>query len=192
MDHIFLAISWIIFCLLHSLLASLRFKRKAEKLLGKKYSSYRLIYTLFAFMSFIAVMIFQISISSFFIFIPNLLTIIAGCLLALPGLVLMGLSIHKYFLRLTGLYWLLNNESEKILYRNGIHKYVRHPLYLGTFLFIWGLFIVVPYLSLLIANIIITTYTLIGIRMEELKLQIEFGDSYKQYQQEVPMIIPKS
>jgi len=47
-----------------------------------------------------------------------------------------------------------------------------------------------PILSLLIVNIIITAYTLIGIRFEENKLVLEFGESYKEYQRKVPMIIP--
>jgi protein-S-isoprenylcysteine O-methyltransferase Ste14 len=68
---------------------------------------------------------------------------------------------------------------------------VRHPLYAGTFIFIWGLFILVPSLSLLISNTIITIYTLIGLRFEEQKLEKEFGDAYKTYKQKVPMIIPK-
>ena len=67
---------------------------------------------------------------------------------------------------------------------------VRHPLYFGTFVFIWGFFIVLPYLSLLICNLVVTIYTLIGIRFEEAKLEKEFGESYKQYKAQVPMIIP--
>ena len=73
----------------------------------------------------------------------------------------------------------------------GIHNYVRHPLYAGTFLFIWGLLLLLPYWSLLIADSIITLYTLIGIRFEENKLVREFGKPYEEYQNEVPMIIPR-
>ena len=71
-----------------------------------------------------------------------------------------------------------------------IHKLVRHPLYLGTFTFIWGLWLLFPTLSLLIANFIITVYTLIGIRFEEKKLVELFGENYTRYQQSVPKILP--
>jgi protein-S-isoprenylcysteine O-methyltransferase Ste14 len=64
-------------------------------------------------------------------------------------------------------------------------------LYLGTFIFAWGIFILYPTLSILIAVSIITIYTLIAIQFEEKKLVKEFGEVYKEYQRRVPMIIPR-
>jgi protein-S-isoprenylcysteine O-methyltransferase Ste14 len=72
----------------------------------------------------------------------------------------------------------------------GIHRYVRHPLYLGTFLAIWGGFLMYPVLSLFVSNIVITLYTLIGIRFEEKKLVQEFGPAYEKYKEQVPKLIP--
>jgi protein-S-isoprenylcysteine O-methyltransferase Ste14 len=72
----------------------------------------------------------------------------------------------------------------------GLHKYVRHPLYLGTFMFIWGLFLIFPWWSGLIACVIITGYTLIAIKYEEQKLLLEFGKEYETYKSKVPMILP--
>ena len=72
----------------------------------------------------------------------------------------------------------------------GVHRYVRHPLYLGTFLALWGGFLLHPSAALLISNAITTTYTLIGIRLEEAKLLREFGAPYRHYQQQVPMLLP--
>jgi methanethiol S-methyltransferase len=100
------------------------------------------------------------------------------------------LNIFKYFLQLSGVKWLVATNVEAKLERKGLHGYVRHPLYLSTFLFIWALWIAYPYLSLLIANIIITLYTLIALKFEEDKLLGEFGEEYRQYQREVPMIWP--
>ena len=73
---------------------------------------------------------------------------------------------------------------------DGIHKYVRHPLYLGTLLFIWGLFFICPMLNNLIAVIIITLYVFAGIIFEEKKLLQQFGTSYTDYISSVPMIFP--
>lgn len=92
---------------------------------------------------------------------------------------------------LSGLRSLVQEENYSELHISGIHRYVRHPLYLGTFLFIWGLFIVFPTLSLLISNSVITIYTLIGIKLEEKKLVLEFKEQYKAYQKTVPKLIPK-
>jgi protein-S-isoprenylcysteine O-methyltransferase Ste14 len=68
---------------------------------------------------------------------------------------------------------------------------MRHPLYLGTFLFLWGLWLLFPTVSLLLANIVITGYTLYAIRLEEEKLVAEFGEQYIRYQQQVPKLIPR-
>ena len=45
-------------------------------------------------------------------------------------------------------------------------------------------------LSDIVVNTILTLYILIGTRLEENKLVMEFGDPYVKYQQEVPMFIP--
>jgi len=72
----------------------------------------------------------------------------------------------------------------------GIHRFVRHPLYSGTILFVWGLFFVFPMLNNLIAVVLLTLYVLIGIGFEEKKLLKEFGRSYREYMSHVPKLIP--
>jgi protein-S-isoprenylcysteine O-methyltransferase Ste14 len=47
-----------------------------------------------------------------------------------------------------------------------------------------------PVLSLFVSNIVITLYTLIGIRFEEKKLVQEFGPAYEKYKEQVPKLIP--
>jgi protein-S-isoprenylcysteine O-methyltransferase Ste14 len=107
------------------------------------------------------------------------------------GAAIMLICIKKYFLSLSGLKSLFANKVVANELRiDGIHKYVRHPLYLGTFIFIWGGFLLLPLLSLLISISIITIYTLIGIRLEEEKLLAEFGETYRKYILLTPMIIP--
>jgi len=94
-------------------------------------------------------------------------------------------------MQLSGLKGLIENRTNNELMITGIHKIVRHPLYAGTFIFIWGLLVIFPVASLLIADTIITLYTLIGLRFEEMKLEREFGEAYKSYKRNVPMLIPK-
>jgi protein-S-isoprenylcysteine O-methyltransferase Ste14 len=94
-------------------------------------------------------------------------------------------------MQLSGLRWLSRGKVSSKLEVNGLHRYVRHPLYLGTFVFLWGWFLLYPSLSFLICCSFITIYTLIGLRFEEKKLIKEFGDEYVQYQKKVPRLIPK-
>ncbi len=72
----------------------------------------------------------------------------------------------------------------------GIHRFVRHPLYSGTILFVWGLFFIFPTLNNVIAVILLTLYVLVGINFEEKKLIKEFGKRYQEYILNVPMLIP--
>ena len=190
-NHIILAAAWTCYCILHSLLASIWFKGKAQNLLKDGYRHYRLFYALFAFIGFVVIILFQVSIVSPPLYKVTMTSKIIGGIIGLTGLVIMLFCIKKYFMQLSGLKELIQNRTANELMITGIHKKVRHPLYAGTFIFIWGLMVFFPYPSLLIANIIITTYTLIGIRFEENKLEKEFGAAYKKYKKEVPMLIPK-
>lgn len=70
----------------------------------------------------------------------------------------------------------------------GVYRWVRHPLYLGTLAAIW----LTPSMThdhLLFAEIM-TAYVLIGMRLEERGLVRRFGEAYRQYQGEVPMLLP--
>ena len=184
--HIILAFLWILYCFLHSLIASSAFKNIAKKWMNKSFAQFRLLYNLFAAIGFIAIVFYQSTMKSSLLYDPRLLLQSLAIAVAVCGLILMAVCVVKYFKGLSG----LQKEPGGMLMIKGIHQWVRHPLYLGTFLFIWGGFIAYPLLSLFLSNSIITIYTLIGIRFEEKKLVAEFGDAYKAYQRKVPMIIP--
>ena len=74
---------------------------------------------------------------------------------------------------------------------DGIHRYMRHPLYSGTILFVCGLFFIFPYLNNFIAVALLILYVLIGIYFEEKKLIREFGPQYQDYILKVPMLVPR-
>ena len=179
---------WVAYCIVHSVLASEWIKKKLRSRM-KNYKWFRLWYTLLAFVSLFAVIYYQVTIATIELFHSSNLFLIAGIIISGSGLILMLVCIRKYFMSLSGLRSLFFENFSNELQIKGIHRYVRHPLYLGTFVFIWGLLLLFPYLSLLIATSIITVYTLIGIELEEQKLILEFGDDYRRYQKKVPKLI---
>jgi methanethiol S-methyltransferase len=189
-NHIILAILWIVYGVLHSVLAATNVKQWAQHTLHIPAAYYRIVYTLFAFISLVLLVWFQLSLPTTDVFPTNRFSIAAGWLIGIPGLVLMAVCIRKYFFSLSGLRSLFVENAKQPLEITGIHRFVRHPLYLGTFLFIWGLFILFPQLSLLISNAIITGYTLVGMGLEEKKLIRDFGQDYRRYQEKVPRLIP--
>jgi len=159
-------------------------------MLGKKYKYYRLFYTLFAFLFLVWLIYFQIRVATIRLYGSTVFVLIAGSVVSLCGLALMLICIKKYFMSLSGLLSLVREATHSSLMVSGIHRYIRHPLYLGTFAFIWGLFLLWPFLSLLVANGVITVYTLMAIKLEEDKLVVEYGESYTQYRKDVPMLLP--
>jgi protein-S-isoprenylcysteine O-methyltransferase Ste14 len=189
LNHVILAALWIIYCVLHSVMASEGIKKKLRRKM-KNYKWYRLWYTLFAFVFLVVIVDYQVMMPTIELFNRSYFSFILGFVVSFAGSVLMLVCIQKYFMSLSGLRSLIVENFSNQLQVTGVHKYVRHPLYLGTFLFIWGLFLLLPFLSLCIANVVITLYTLIGIELEEQKLVLEFGEDYRQYQREVPKIIP--
>ena len=189
--HILLAILWILYGVLHSVLASLAIKNPVQKKWPGMYRYYRLCYTIFSFISLGALLWFQFSLDSFLLFQRTGLTNTIGLIIGIFGMVLMVHCIKKYFFSLSGIRSLVTDDDGAVLQISGIHRYVRHPLYLGTFAFVWGIFIFYPALSWLIATVVLTGYTLIGIRLEEKKLLTIFGGQYRRYQEEVPMLIPR-
>ena len=188
-EHVLLAVIWISYCLVHSLLASNTVKKYALQVLRTNYKFYRPAYSILAFVSLGLLLWYHFLITGSYLFHWNL-RFIPGIILSLPGVIMMIVCIRKYFYELSGLQALQNESNKNTLQQKGLHKYVRHPLYLGTLLFIWGLFIIFPYLNNLIACLIITIYTVIGIELEEKKLREEFGDVYREYSKKVPRLIP--
>ena len=64
---------------------------------------------------------------------------------------------------------------------------MRHPMYFALIIYLW---FQTTKLADIVVNIVLTVYVIIGTILEEKKLVLEFGESYIQYQNEVPMIIP--
>jgi len=160
--------------------------------MGPAYKYYRFIYSVFALVTLTLVVWFQYSIESPFLFVSMIYVYFPGIIAALSGLCIMVICINKYFYEQSGLQAIQSSQVKNTLQQTGLHKYVRHPLYLGTLLFIWGLFLIFPLMSNIIAATIITMYVLIGIRLEEKKLKLQFGESYTDYVKKVPRLIPKT
>lgn len=189
--HLLLVLLWVVYCVLHSVLANESVKAFFKRKWGRYFQYYRLGYNVVALAGLILVVWYGVSIETVQLFRQTLLTWSAGGLIGSIGFVLMLVCIIKYFPGLSGLFTLQQKSISNELIISGVHRFVRHPLYLGTFLFLWGLVILLPFLNLLISTLVITVYTLIGMRFEENKLVKQFGEEYKAYQKMVPRIIPR-
>ena len=70
-----------------------------------------------------------------------------------------------------------------------LYRLVRHPLHLGTMTVLWA----TPTMTVghLLFAVVMTIYIVIGIHYEERDLVRHFGDSYREYQRETPMLLPR-
>jgi len=182
-----LIVLWLLFGISHSLLADLRVKNALYRTFSFTPTSFRVFYNLFAFVFLTALLYLQIVIPGTLLFERTVLTESLAFLVGSVGAIIMVLCVFKYFKQLSGIF---RESVTPKLETGGLHQLVRHPLYLGTILFIAGLLLYFPYLKNAIAAVIITAYTIIGTFFEERKLLKTFGKAYGKYQEEVPMIFP--
>ena len=188
--HWLLIIFWIIYYIVHSVLAATSVKTFFKKTCGKYFRYYRIAYSIVSTITLLWLLYYQYSFRSPLLINSKALKYFSFVLLVAPGMLIMLICIKKYFLLLSGVRSIFTPTPAAELKADGIHRYVRHPLYSGTILFVWGLFFIFPFLNNLIAVVLLTLYVLIGISFEEKKLAKEFGKKYDEYMFQVPKLIP--
>ncbi|MDB5231400.1 MAG: hypothetical protein JWN76_2205 [Chitinophagaceae bacterium] len=185
--YLVLILLWLVFCLLHSVLALPGLKDFVKNCAPKLFPHYRLLYNIFAFVNLGILLWYQYSFTSEYLLTSSqVVKIVAGIILTVGGTI-MCYCIYQYFPVLSGLKKIENNKT---LIITGPNKFVRHPLYFGTLIFIYGLFLFFPSISNLIAITAVTIYVMIGIEYEEKKLNKEFGEDYRAYSSKVKKLFP--
>ena len=190
-EHFMYAGAWLSFGVLHSILASQRAKELLKPTLR---SAYRLAYNIVAMFHVGLILVLGHVLlgaqSSPFAYADAL----GGLAMAarVLGLIVIVVSLTQYDVgRFSGLTPLLRAESsadeEATLHVAGLHRYVRHPLYLGVYIFAWAN--ASGELELATA-LWISLYLLIGTHFEERRLVARFGDAYVAYREAVPALLP--
>lgn len=108
----------------------------------------------------------------------------------LAGWAVMLVSARFYDLgRLGGLSQLRHPDrpADEELRRDGPHAWVRHPLYAGAFLILWGAALSPLGLATAVWG---SVYLLVGTYCEERRLLARYGQDYAAYRAEVPAFIP--
>lgn len=187
MDYIYLTLYWTAYYALHSYLASDRVKQYAFSRLGNE-NSWRIIYTVISTVGILFLFFKMATIIEDPLWPENTLIKFVSFVCITYGLIIIKLSFKNQSVRV-----FLTKEdrfTKSTLKTSGIYAKVRHPLYSGTILIFLGLFLFIPKISTAIALAITLLYLAVGIRLEEKKLILKFGDKYVSYKKEVPALIP--
>jgi protein-S-isoprenylcysteine O-methyltransferase Ste14 len=191
-DLALLALGWIAYFALHSLLASLAVKRAVAARWPRVVPAYRLGYNAIA---------------------VALVAPLVVWTLAHPGAALWrwsgawgwvadGLAL----LALIGVAWTLRDydgseflglrqwrdrearvEDQERLHLSALHRFVRHPWYSLGLVLVWTRDMDA---ARLVAALLATGYILIGLRLEERKLLEYHGERYRAYRARVPALVP--
>ncbi len=194
--HLIYALAWASFGAVHSILAGGGAKYRLAHLFG---AYYRLSYNLLAVFYIAAVWTLGTRLleggQPFDLDEPTR----AGLLgLSILGWIVLLLALREYDLgRFSGLTQIRARRlggpensadaDDEPLITGGLHRFVRHPLYLGAYMIlsagavndfglataVWG-----------------SVYLFIGARFEERRLVTLYGEAYRDYQSRVPAVIP--
>ena len=188
------------FALIHSLLARSALKEKVLSVYPKAAAFYRFIY--------VCIAVFTLWL--WWYFVPDMGTVVYSIrfpfnllfygvqTIAVLGFIqslrssgtqsFLGIKQMRLYLKKKKLPGYLDEPSDENLYRSGLYKYVRHPLYTFSIL----LMLARPDMTLrwAILTVLFTLYFWIGSYFEERELIKRFGEKYITYQNEVPRFIP--
>lgn len=182
-----LILMWIIFAVVHSGLASGPVARNVGTKLGKYY---RPLYSLAVLIVLLILIHYHYVATGTIFWHPHWVVKIIAAVLVLTGFAAIVVSLWKHALNYSGLATLLGMETSDDFERDGLHTYVRHPMYTGVLFVLWGVFIGYPYRNNLVSAVCFTLYCFIAIYFLERKLMAQYGEDYKAYRLRVPMLVP--
>jgi protein-S-isoprenylcysteine O-methyltransferase Ste14 len=192
-DLTLLALAWVLYFLIHSLLASLRVKLSIARRLPSVMPWYRLLFNLLASILIMAplYMLWLYRSAPLWQWQGGMAWLAYGLmLLALVGFVWsMGYYDSREFLGIRQLQRRQKDANDREQLRiSPLHRFVRHPWYSLGLVLIWTQDMD-P--ARLVSALAVTGYLVLGSRLEEAKLLYYHGDRYRRYRQSVPGIIPR-
>lgn len=164
--------------------------------LGDSYRYYRICYNLFSAMTLFIPVLYGVRLQGDPLIIMDGIFTPIRFILLLFSIVFFAAGARKYDMSIfTGIFQASTGKTrgaisiDNTLDISGIHQVTRHPWYIGGIMLLWSYKTGFD-LQSIITSTVLSLYFVIGAFLEEKKLVMIFGHDYKQYQQEVSMLLP--
>lgn len=192
------SLTLILATLLYSAVHSLTASNPGKEWVYKCFDSaarrwYRLGYNLWAGVSFLPILWLLVSLADQVVYVLPMpwALLAAGGQLAGALLILVGIR-QTGGLSFLGIRQLVSPEQPEVetaLIQTGLYAWVRHPLYTAGLVVIWLMPIMTR--NLLTLSLVLSLYLVVGARLEEKRLLQAYGEAYVEYQQKVPLLLPR-
>ena len=164
MANLLLVLSWAIFYLLHSTLASSKIKRFLKAKPSYSYKWYSLFYSFLSAVLFLGIVVQALFLPVQVIFSPGQFSQYAGYMIATAGVIVFLKAFKEIpLMSFLGLKPKKEEESKPELVLSGLYSQVRHPLYLGLLAIFLGYFLVSGTVGALIHLTCLVLYLPVGI-----------------------------
>lgn len=192
--QVFSVFLWMLWCTLHSTLIATPVTDYLKKKLGDRFRFYRLFFNAVSLATLLPVVYYSIPAGQAPVFRwEGPLLIVKYLLLTASITLFVAGGRHYSMAQFLGIRQIKTGRANSVLSdyetfnTSGILSAIRHPWYTASLLFIWA-----RDLSLftLLINIVLSAYFVVGTILEERKLLLEFGEKYREYQEDVSMFIP--
>lgn len=186
MGYMLLILSWSFFYITHSFFASAKLKRILKVRMEDGFKWYRLSYTIFSLLLFLAIMVQSILIPPQNFIAQNSFMTYLGYMIATFGTIISVKSSKQ--IKMKEFLGIETFDKPSKLIQTGLYSRVRHPLYLGLLMIFLGYVLVSAQFTALIHFFCLVFYLPFGIYFEEKNLIDQFGEKYEAYQKVVPML----
>ncbi|MFH1195811.1 MAG: protein-S-isoprenylcysteine methyltransferase [bacterium] len=192
MEYFIASLLWIGYCALHSFLICTWFTNILSRTLKSYYAFYRLFYVVFSVVLLIPLINYTDGINQEIIIKYEYPWSIVRYVFMYGSLLLFFWAFFFDYdsLSFFGIRQIMNRNKlvpPGEIKKKGLLGMMRHPMYLALIIFLLSTTLTMVNI---IINALLILYVFIGTIIEEKKLVLEFGEAYKKYQNEVPMLIP--
>jgi protein-S-isoprenylcysteine O-methyltransferase Ste14 len=192
--YVLVALLWSAYLALHSAMISLTVTDYLRSVLGERFRYYRLFFNLVAIATLIPLVRYTTGVKGEMLFAwDGPLVVVKWAMLAVGAMLFVAGSLHYDMWQFFGLQQLRSGASQALINSSGtlddtgVLGAIRHPYYTATVLLFWSHDIDT---TALVVNLVVTAYIVIGTWLEERKLCLELGDTYRDYQARVSMFVP--